>query len=506
MRFKSSMKSVLSSIVLQVVTMAIGLVMPRLYITTFGSEINGLVTSITQFVAYFSLAEAGLAGATISSLYSPLADNNHIMISRILSSAKKFYFNIGFIFSGLTIALAVIYPLFVSARGVNSFEIGILVGVLGFAGAFEYFTLSRYRALLTADQRYYVIANASTVANCISFALVFVSIKLSFGIIAVRTIALTSFILRSLILNVYVRRNYKKIDYRAAPADSALSKRWAAMTLQLLGLTQASLPVILLTFISGNLGIVSVYSVYNMVAVSVLSVLFAITNGFVSPFGDMIAKRETDNLKTAYRNYEFVFLIVMIWAYSCMNILYLPFIKLYTRGISDTNYIQPLLAFFFVLSGITYNLKTPAGTLIGSAGLFKETRTATIIQTVIVVLFSLLFVPFWGIYGILAALIVSSLYRDVELVLFMSQKVTALPSFESFKRMLNCLFIFIISNIPFYFIHITAGNILSLLFAGAVVGLWCFFVAVAYSWFFDKEVLSSVIEKVRSGFAFLGGK
>jgi hypothetical protein len=102
----------------------------------------------------------------------------------------------------------------------------------------------------------------------------------------------------------------------------------------------------------------------------------------------MIAKKEADTLIKTYRKYEIVFFSLMIWLYSCMNILYLPFIRLYTSGITDTNYSQPLVALLFVISGIAYNFKTPAGTLIGSAGVFRETKPATIIQTIIAVVLS----------------------------------------------------------------------------------------------------------------------
>ncbi|MGI1659321.1 MAG: lipopolysaccharide biosynthesis protein [Desulfitobacterium sp.] len=495
MRLEASIKNTFSAITMQLVAMLIGLILPRLYLSNFGSEVNGLVSSITQFIAYFTLVEAGLASATTTTLYLPLAEDNHNRVNEILAAAKKFYFRIGYIFSGLVLCLALIYPSVIKTNSLTNIEMGILVLVLGFNGAFDFFTLSRYRALLTADQRYYIVANASTLASIINFLLVVLTMYLNCSVVVVRTVALTSFILRSLLLNIYVRRNYKYVDYSVTPDHQALNKRWDAMILQLLGLAQNALPVVMLTFFS-NLKVVSVYSIYNMVAASILSILASITNGFSASFGDMIAKKETEVLQKTYIQYELLFFMLMIWAYSCMNILYLSFIRIYTAGIHDVNYLEPLVAFLFVLNGLAYSFKTPAGTLIGSAGVFKETKPSTMIQTAIAIGLSLLLTPFWGIVGVLIALIISNLYRDIDLVIFMSKNVTKLPCRQSFIRILNGILMFGITNLPFHFLVIDTGGFGQWFLTAIGVALWSMVVVITYNLIADREVLFQILRRL----------
>ena len=64
----------LTSMVSQIVVMAAGMITPRLMIATYGSEMNGLVSSLNQFISYITLVEAGIGGAAIYSLYKPLAE------------------------------------------------------------------------------------------------------------------------------------------------------------------------------------------------------------------------------------------------------------------------------------------------------------------------------------------------------------------------------------------------------------------------------------------------
>lgn len=500
MRFEASIKNTISSVILQIVTMIIGFILPRLYLTQFGSEINGLVSSITQFISYFTLVEAGLASVITASLYIPLAQKNNTKVNQILTAAKNYYIKIGYIFSGLVISLAIIYPFIISTQSLSSFEIVVLVIVLGFHGAFDFFTLARYRALLTADQKYYVVANATTISNILNFLLVYICIKLSFGIIEVRALALTTYIIRSIILNIYIRYHYKYVDYSVIPDSNALNKRWDAMILQLLGLVQTSMPVVMLTIFTKDLKIISVYSIYNLVASNIIAILTAVTNGFAASFGDIIAKKETDILKKTYRQYEVLFYSLMTLAYSCMNILYISFVKIYTSGVTDINYIQPSIALLFVINGIMYNLKTPAGTLIGAAGVFKETKKSTIIQTAIAIILTLVLTPIWDIKGVLIALIVSNLYRDIDLIIYMSNNVTKIPYIETFKRIFGYLIIIVISNIPFHYISLNPSNLLKWFLDALIVSIWCTLLIILYNVIFEKDILLDIFKRIKIKF------
>ena len=159
-----SKKFMLNSVtpaLLQVVTMIAGFITPRFMLTAYGSEINGLISSILQFISYFNLVEAGLSSAAVYSLYKPIAEKDYNRINRIVVAAKHFYVKSGFIFVGLVVILAICYPFITDSTVLDQTSIFVLVLVLGVNGSLEFFTLAKYRALLTADQRTYVISLAS---------------------------------------------------------------------------------------------------------------------------------------------------------------------------------------------------------------------------------------------------------------------------------------------------------------------------------------------------------
>ena len=75
----------------QVATLVCGLIIPRLIIAFYGSTTNGLISSITHFLAFFSMMEMGVSSVVRASLYKPLADNDYDSVSRVLISSRRFF-------------------------------------------------------------------------------------------------------------------------------------------------------------------------------------------------------------------------------------------------------------------------------------------------------------------------------------------------------------------------------------------------------------------------------
>ena len=81
----------------QLMTLISGLIVPRLILSTFGSEANGLVSSLTQFLNYISLVEGGIGSVVLTALYSPLAKKDNSKLSGVLKAAEKFFRQIAYI-------------------------------------------------------------------------------------------------------------------------------------------------------------------------------------------------------------------------------------------------------------------------------------------------------------------------------------------------------------------------------------------------------------------------
>ncbi|NCB42987.1 MAG: hypothetical protein EOM59_10260 [Clostridia bacterium] len=496
-RTKKFFLNTASSSLQQFITLIVGFITPRVMLKFYGSEINGLISSISQFIAYFNLVEAGIAGAAIYALYKPLADNDHSAINGIVCSAKKFYTLSGYIFVSLTVGLAVIYPVFVKTESLAPSFVCILVLVLGVSGALEFFTLAKFRVLLTADQKTYVISAASTLAIVLNTVLIIVLANLHVNIVVIRAISLLSVFLRSAILMVYVKVKYKYINFKEPPNDKALDKRWDALLLQILGSVQLGTPVVLATVFT-NLKMVSVYSVFNMIMGGIDGLLSIYLSGLSASFGEIIALKEKKTLQKVYKEFEYSYYCLITVVYSTAMVTIMFFIKLYTKGINDTNYNIPIIGILFVVNGLLYNLKTPQGTMIISAGLFKETKWQTISQAAIIILAGIILAPIFGLPGILIGSILSNIFRDIDLLFFVPKNVTKLRVKGTALRWLNIMVNISIIWLPFLFIKTEPQNYLEWVIFAAAVCIYAIAVVCVNGLIFERKELMNVVIRVLS--------
>ena len=112
---KKSAYNILSSVLSQVFAIALGIIIPRLYLLSYGSEVNGLLNSVTQIYTYLALLEAGVGTATLQALYKPVARGDEQTISEIMAATNKFYKRTGTIYFLAVVVLSVGYPLVIKS-------------------------------------------------------------------------------------------------------------------------------------------------------------------------------------------------------------------------------------------------------------------------------------------------------------------------------------------------------------------------------------------------------
>jgi uncharacterized protein YjeT (DUF2065 family) len=486
---------------LQIVAILSGFITPRVMMTVYGSEINGLITSIMQFIAYFNLVEAGLAGAAIYALYKPLADKDTKVISSIVSAAKHYYTQAGYIFVSLTLGMAVIYPAFVKTNTLTPLSVSILVLTLGVSGALEFFTLAKYRALLTADQKTYVISLASISSIIISTTVIVIMAHFNVNIVIVRITALFSVFVRSMILLVYTRKKYKYINYKATPKKDALKKRWDVLYWQVTTHVQSGSTAIIATIFT-DLVTVIIYTVYHLVIGGIKSLLNIFINGLYASFGDVIARGQLKTLQKTYREFEFAYYCLISVIFSVSMITIMPFIRIYTRGISDANYNVPLLGFIFVVDGLMYSIKVPQGMLVQSAGLYTETKKQVTVQGLIAVVIGVVLAPFYGLPGIMIGMLLSNVYRWIDLLFFIPHYVTKIPVRYTLLRQLRVFLSVAISCIPFFCVkEIPFSNpscYVEWVIYSAIVGLYSVFIVFIMAMLFDRQELKNIIKRFKN--------
>ena len=135
---KKSAYNIIFSVGSQILLVAIGFLLPRLFITTYGSETNGFLSSISQVLTYVVLLELGIGTASLQALYKPVATGDRDKISGIMSATSRFYTRTGLLYLACVVVLAVVYPLVVPS-GIPVWQQIAVILIVGGSGSVGYF-------------------------------------------------------------------------------------------------------------------------------------------------------------------------------------------------------------------------------------------------------------------------------------------------------------------------------------------------------------------------------
>lgn len=496
MRSRAAVINIVANVTLQVVTAIAGLILPAMLIREYGSSINGMIGSIRQFIAYLGLVEAGVGAASMAALYRPLVVKDTFKIGGILSATRLFYRRSGYIFAGLLVVLAVLYPSLVGGQ-VDERLAFFMVLVIGMGGLAEYLLIGKYRVLLAADQQNYVVALLQSVATIISTATAVALILAGAQILLVQLIVSIISVSRFFVLRRFVRLRYPEIDFYATPIYSAINARWAAFVHQISSVVIFSSPVLLLT-VFGDLREVSVYMVYSMVFTAVGSLIGVMSTGLHAGFGQLLSGSDTKELSAAFSSFEYVFFAAMAWAFACAAVLVMPFVELYSANFSDAQYSRPEVAALFLAIGIANNIRIPANVIVAAAGHFRETRNRAILEAAINGLASLALVQRFGITGVLLGSLASYSYRTFDFLIYSSHRVLGRPIRMTIEVVVRNLALAVFSVLPFFGgIRVVATSYAHWLAWAAGVSFWVFVVLATGNFAADRKMFKGTIARLK---------
>ncbi|WP_255285668.1 polysaccharide biosynthesis C-terminal domain-containing protein [Priestia megaterium] len=455
MRSKKTLANVITSLLLQFTLIVSGFIVPWLIIRTYGSSVNGVIASITQFLGFFALLEGGVGGVVRATLYKPLASNDIIAVSRILKSAEKFFKKISYVFIAFLLVMAIGYPYLVS-YGFNKTFIFTLIIILGFKTIAQYFFGITYQILLQADQKLYVSSLLHIIAIVVSTIIATILINLGASIHMVQLFSAGVFVLKPIALNVYIKRKYKIINDDIED-KSALKQKWDGLGHHIAYFLHNRTDIVLLTLFT-NVIEVSVYSVYMMVTTGIRNLTTTFASGIEAVFGDMIAKGEKDSLEKNFNIFEFLFFTLTTVLFTSAALLILSFVSVYTKGVTDANYFRPLFAYILLAAEAAYCIRLPYHSVVIAAGHFKQTRNGAFVEAAINIVLSLALVNHFGIVGVAIGTLCAVVFRTVQYAFYLSKNILNRSIIKFIKRIvvnfIAIVIVFFMSRlIPLSVIH-----------------------------------------------------
>ncbi len=413
--------NILFSLLGQFVTLVCGIIVPRMLIAAFGSEAYGATASIAQFLAYIALLEGGIGGVARAALYRPLAENDPQKIGEILNEIRRFFRTIAYIFAAYVLVLAIFFKPLSGTESLDWTTTFLLVIVISISTFAEYFIGISYSVLLQAAQKNYVTATINMGVKILNTIFVVVLVLAGCSLVSVKLVSSFIFALKPLFLWLYANKQFD-LQKRPAVHTNYLKDKWAGLGQHIAYFLHSNTDIAVLT-IFGNLKMVAVYSVYYMIVGQIQNVCSSFMNGMEAVFGDMLAKNETTSLSKAFDHYETLISVFSTVLFSVAAVMILPFVKLYTAGIHDANYREPVFAIVLVLASYIFSLRIPYhGTTI-AAGHFKQTQVAAYGEAIINITLSIALVRKYGLVGVAIGTLAATTSRMLYYAVYLKRHI-----------------------------------------------------------------------------------
>lgn len=496
-RTKNAYLNIAFAILLQIVTFVRGLILPRIIIPAYGSDVNGLISSITQFLTYISLLEAGVGSIFRTSLYRPLANRDMDGVSGIINEQKRFYRKISYIFIFYVLTLCIIYPLIAKTDMDRPYIVSCIL-ILSVSTFAEYFISLPYMSLLSADQKVrisYIVSIIYTVVN-IAVSLFWVSFKADIRLIYLSMCIIG--LLRPLFYTLYVKKHYA-LNKNVACNKAALKQRWNGMLHHLAYYIHMNTDSAILTIFIGTV-MVSVYNVYGAVIFGMMNLVMSVSNGVAAGLGNLLATGDNSSIQRTVNLFEFVQGGMATVLYTVTAILIIPFVRLYTVDMLDANYIQPLFGYVLIMAEVIYCFRFIYSTISMNANKYKETQFGAILECLTNLILSLVLVLVFNmdILGVAVGTLVAVFLRYLYDVWFLSKNIINRPMIKAFKMLFISSLISLCSIIlcKLIFDYNGINSLTQWIIIAMPTTLITFLIAILIYGIFYKSIIRMLLNKI----------
>lgn len=485
--------NVVANLILQIVTIISGFIIPKIVLIYFGSDINGLVSSITQFLSYISLIEGGVTGVITASLYKPLFDKNYKKLSSIIKTTDRFYKKIGAIFILYSLIIAFIYPIAFNVQFSYVFTFSLVI-ILSLNLLIQYMFSLTLRTLLNADKKVYIVAVSQTVMIVANIVLAIISVKIYPSIHLLKLITGILYLTQPIIYGWYIKKNYK-IDKNAEEDKELIKSRWNGFAINIAAFIHFSTDITILTIFT-DFATVSIYTVYSLVTTGLRQIISSISAAINPTIGHLYAGQDKEELNKKFDIYEYIIFVIVFLLFSVAGLLITPFVMLYTKGITDANYYQPLFGVLLVISEGLYLIKFPHLNLAYIANKFKEITMPAFIEAGLNIIISIILVSKFGLIGVAIGTIFGMIYRMVFHVYYTKKDIIGRSQFKFYKSLIIFSITTIIGCIIcLYIVPIKEYSIFSWIKHGIIYTLIMSILYLVISVLFYKKEINNLLNK-----------
>lgn len=412
-RTSKSFKNANIALIFYIIGLFLNFISRKVFIDHLGVDILGLNTIAVNLLSFLNLAELGIGAAVSYSLYKPLHNNDRQSIREIITVQGYFYRRIAYIVIAASCVLMLFFPLIFQKSNLPLWYAYSTFGVL-LLGSLMSYIWNYKQILLTADQKQYkiIISQHGMTFVKVFFQIIAILYFKHNAYIAWLVLEFLFAVINTFVLSYVIKKEYNWLTINLQEGKELLKKHKEIIhkTKQLFFhrvggfvLSQTS-PIIIYSY--ATLSLVASYGNYVLIVTGLLALLNAIFNSMSAGVGNLVAQGERDKIiQVFWELFSFRFFVVAV---SSVTLFYLadPFIILWV----GEEYLLSKISLILIIATFYINtLRTIVDSFIQAYGLFRDIW-ATITESCLNLVLSVLLGYYYGINGVLLGVFISLLF------------------------------------------------------------------------------------------------
>ena len=384
------------------------------FVDQLGLSMAGGDTTFKNFLQVLSLAELGLSTGLLYKLYKPIEEKNNREIKRVLNFYKQAYKVIASVFMGGAVVLAFVVNFFIEDTDKSPLYISFLF-ILYAGDTVASYLFANRKALIVADQNNYLVNRNDAFIALITLISQVTLLYLTKSFIVYAVVKIVCRLIGASLIGNKFKKMYPEIakdkskETITGDERKSLIKNMSAMLCHRIGGVSVTATGSAIT--SKMLGTVQagIYGNYTIITTALMQLVTQVFNGVTASFGNIITVESKETIYKRFKLlYFFNYLIFSFFTVS-VGVIVQPFMMLWMHGDPNSlfqNRTVVLLLCYFYIFGIRRVVLMAKD----SAGLFRQDQWFAILEAVLNIVMSVVFVLwFKSVDGILLANILSML-------------------------------------------------------------------------------------------------
>ncbi len=405
MRKRNSINNFLTTFLPYVLIALLGFIKTKVFVSGLGDDTYALDQLFYQILAYISLAEGGVGLFIVQKYYKCFAENDKDQINDIFNSSKKVlkYIGLLMIVSGLVTSFFIGY-LTNNSLTFSYMQIVFILFLL--KNILDYFMFAP-RFLLQGDQKLYKVNVWVNLIRILDLLLSIILVRLGVDYLLILIPGIIIKFILNIVINKIVYKEYPWLkDYKVLNIKMFKGIRHI-FAQKVSGVVFYNTDIILISTFINPIGVV-IYSAYNYISKSLIDVVVMFGNALSPSFGNVLFKENKQIQYETFEELNILFYFIGGFVSVLFLLLATPFVNLWV----GSKYLIPLSGLIYMTLILYFTISRRMILITkDSLGLFKETKAIILLEAIINLTLSLLFLLVFkmGISGVLLATILSTL-------------------------------------------------------------------------------------------------